>query len=445
MLTGKKTLAVLISLFLVGQNLLFAAPAKQKSAPKQDQQPSLQELQAQADKELKLLKRDGLILIGSLSLAAAYTAVRNIQLKKQAAEFLTRYNSAQTQVVLEQTENEILKKNIAEKESQLNALQDYIQQEDKRQAAMARQVKQSQKMAAKTEEYSKVIDDLVKEADDLGKIIVEKNTIIQGQGNTIQNLRGKVSDLQLNIAQGETQFAFAEKEYQAKIAQLEGHLSETNSYLNSLFRTVPPELKKSLQPYYTLFEPNLPAAERRVLLEQLSAESWFRTLPATQQQALRTILTETSELSGRMGTEGLATMMSHRIQQLTVKEGASSAAEIGRGFLENLVQRGLKSTKALLPLAVVVTVSMAAASPAHAQETAMIARAQENIFLFINTPAEEIAKHKVFEQTMRAQLYMLHELAQATPDELHAAIQAVDRVSPQTLVLPSARDAAVAR
>lgn len=277
MINMYKTIAVALSISLLGQNALFA----QVQDPKH---PPLAQVQAQAKQDRAWLQKYGTpALIGYGTLATA--GIVTLALKNRAAH----------------------------------------QAEQRARKEFGRIFAKNQDLLASN---SRLQEAAVKDA----RLIVEKNKKIEGlkRSRDSQIFRRK---------QTETAARQLQEVYELRIATLNEALQEAHHLLD-LSTAMDPIAEAQLKKYTSLFDHSTSAAERKALLASIKKEPWFQSFSKAEQQDFLKIINDTMRAaSSPLSREGGLRIFADRSAKF-FKQHVGPAGRYLRGFGRTLFQKG---------------------------------------------------------------------------------------------------------
>ena len=381
-----KMLACALSLSLLGQSTLFAAPAKQPS-----QQPkTLVEYQQRARAEVKRspwIQREGKYILGIGGALTAGFILQGVhyqrKIRKMEQKYISEINKTHEyygSALARQSQRR--GKGGALSGSYLDDLEQITRQLRQEMLADKNKIAFLEKQIAQLEHANKMLRKdhvyLSKKAEGLHKA----SEIRQGR---VQALKEELAQLQKRYELSETRYTF---------------LSATNSA----------QWSKQLDSYVKIFDASVPETERLALRKQLAKEPWLLQATQLQQKEFLKIIDHVSEVSVHASTTSADPYMHSMIRMFVDKELPLYDRLI------SLCRRAFHS-KNLMAVGLIVALG-ASAQSASAQR--MADRINRNFDLFLNASARELAVMEKDKEVVKVCVQgaeVLHQMSQLTKEE----------------------------
>ncbi len=396
MLKLNKVLACVLSLCLLGQSALFAAP----QPPREPQ--TLAEYQARAKEEVRRspwIQREGKYILGAGGAVAAGFILQGVyyrrKMTKMNQEYVTQLGKTYEYYGNKLAEQESQRK-LKEFQRSLTPSGSYLDELDQ---VAARLRKEMWADKDKIELLEKQIAELQAANKQLEKELVRTGNKAKGLQTAAEVRQGRVQALKEELVR-------LKKEYD---------LSELRYYF--LTSTKAEKWGGRLDAYVKIFDSSVPESERLALRKQLAQEPWLLQATKSQQKDFLRIIDRASDMAVHASKTSAEPYMHSMIRVFVDKElpiYERLAGLCSRVFTsKNLVWVGL------------IVVLGTTAQTASAQR--MADRVNKNFDLFLNATPQELAEMEKDKEVVKVCMQgaeVLHQMSQMNEEEQEILSQA---------------------
>ncbi len=408
----KQVLACTLSLSLLGQSALFAAPTQQPS--KQPQ--TLAEYQQRAKIEVQRspwIQREGKYILGAGGAVVAGFILQEVRHRRRLEVMQQEYTGRLESVF--RAGKKAAQREFAdvEKDLRMNLAQeelgfDRLVAEDKKTIAMLQEeMFAAQKEAAAAKEELLQVQVSKKQ---LEKELRTSNHKATGWKKSSEVQRGK-----LNAAREAA--AKREAELLETIAQWEKRYRLKSDHYSFLASYHPNNWEGKLFEYEKLFDFKVPQAERVALRRQLAQEPWLLQATKSQQKEFLKIVDQSIAMHKYNGRETTDMFMRSQIRMFIDRELPIYERLIG-------LCRHIFHSKNLMIMGAIFVLG-ASAQTASAQK--MADRVNQNFDLFLNATPQELAEMEKDKEVVKVCVQgaeVLHQMGQMTQEEQDILSQA---------------------
>ena len=385
--TLQKTLALMLTVSLLGQNALVAAPAQIRQA--QPQNLAEYQQRAKADMErVSWLKNEGKYFLGIGGTAVAAFLLQGYIHRRELKDVRHEYWKD-------------LQKHYKETSRTLQAERELL----------ATEKRAIQEQAAKEQaQLQQRINLLTSEKEALNKQLSQANIKINGLTISAQTQRTKRLNAEAAFKSREAELTEQLEKLQKRFNQKKQHYTDLVHYSKSL--------DSELAKYERLFSPVSTEEERAILRKQLAKEPWLLKVTPQQREEFLTIIDQASQYRRGTYREAGAGFMRHLIRQSMEKNMPLYERLIG-------MCRHVFHSKNLVTVGIIVALGMSAHS-VKAQK--MADRINTNFDLFLNaTPAElaEMEKDPAVREVCIQGAEALHLMSQFDEQETEELLQGI--------------------
>ena len=408
----KQMLACTLSLSLLGQSALFAAPPQQPSK----QPNTLVEYQQRAREEVKRspwIQREGKYILGAGGAVVAGFVLQEVRHWRRLEVLQQEYTSRLESVYragkkAAQREFADVEKNLKTRLAQEEIYFDRLAAADKKKVSMLQEemfAAQKEAEAAKRE-----LAQVQASKKQLEKELRTANHKATGWQKSSEVQRGKLKAAQEAAVTREA-------ELQQVIAQWEKRYALKNEHYIFLASYHPDNWGGKLHTYEKIFDPKVSQAERLALRNQLAQEPWLLQATQAQQKEFMKIVDRAAEMRMYNGRETTDMFMRSMIRMFVDKELPLYERLIG-------LCRHIFHSKNLM---IVGTIFILGASAQSASAQKMADRVNQNFDLFLNATEQELAVMEKDKEVVKVCVQVsevLHQMSQLTPEEQDMLSQA---------------------
>ncbi len=402
MIKQNKILACVLSFSLLGQSALFAAPSPNSSASPQ----TLADYQARAKEELKntpWLDQEGKDILSAGGAVATAFVLREVSPKNIEQE-IQRIKS-ETERVKREIEN--TKRHPQTVDERVTELEKATAQVEKGTQTKSKLIETFEpRRAADVKSYEQELKALEARRTSLSRFAKESQKSLSP--NEIIEAREQLKALEL-IEQKEAALL---KEL-AELNQRNEIMQERYAFLTSFESTA----WKNLDSYAKIFDPSVPALERKAWRERLANEPWLKQAPLAQQKEFMQIVDQAASETIASGKRS-----GGRLMEVLIRQFAGEQSPLYRRLI-NLCKGAFRS-KNVLAVGLVFALGMAAQT-ASAQK--MADRVNQNFDLFLNATPQELAEMEKDKEVVKVCVQgaeVLHQMGQMTQEEQDILSQA---------------------